>query len=97
MKNVSTEEAWGILRRNGYNNQFVGDWVQVHPGKILVGRAVTTVFIPHRPDFHALVEEKGKDRRADWRPELLGDRHAGARRCAGGRYVRQGQEWHLYR
>ncbi|CAN5820988.1 ribonuclease activity regulator RraA [soil metagenome] len=61
MKNVSTEEAWGTLRRHGYNNQFVGDWVQVHPGKVLVGRAVTTVFIPHRPDFHELVEEKGKE------------------------------------
>ena len=60
MKQVSTEEAWGVLRRNGYNNQFVGDWVQVHPGKILVGRAVTTVFIPHRPDLHNLVEEMGK-------------------------------------
>ncbi len=60
MKLVSTEEAWGTLRRNGYNNQFVGDWVEVHPGRILVGRAVTTAFIPHRPDLHDLVEEKGK-------------------------------------
>ncbi len=61
MKHVSTEEAWGVLRRHGYQNQFVGDWVQVHPGKVLVGRAVTSVFLPHRPDFHDLVEEKGKE------------------------------------
>ncbi|MEZ4676641.1 MAG: hypothetical protein R2932_20685 [Caldilineaceae bacterium] len=24
MKLVTTEEAWGVLRRNGYENQFVG-------------------------------------------------------------------------
>jgi 4-hydroxy-4-methyl-2-oxoglutarate aldolase len=61
MKLVSTEEAWGTLRRNGYNNQFVGGWVEVHPGKVLVGRAVTTQFVPHRPDLHDLVQEKGAE------------------------------------
>ncbi|MCB0063390.1 MAG: hypothetical protein KDE19_14815, partial [Caldilineaceae bacterium] len=37
MKLVTTEEAWGVLRRNGYDNQFVGgNWVRTHPDKILV-------------------------------------------------------------
>ena len=60
MKLVSTEEAWGTLRRHGFNRQFEGGWTQVHPGKVLVGRAVTSQFVPHRPDLHELVEEKGK-------------------------------------
>jgi regulator of RNase E activity RraA len=59
MKLVTTEEAWAVLRKHGYHRQFEGDWLVSHPGKILVGRAVTTQFIPHRPDFHELVAEIG--------------------------------------
>jgi regulator of RNase E activity RraA len=60
MKLVTTEEAWGVLRRNGYNWQFEGGWFQTHPDRILVGRAVTAVMMPHRPDLHDLVEEVGR-------------------------------------
>jgi regulator of RNase E activity RraA len=60
MKNVTTEQAWGVLRKHGYHHQFEGNWVQTHPDRILVGRAVTTMFIPKRPDFHELIDEKGK-------------------------------------
>ncbi len=61
MKLVTTEEAWGTLRHHGYHNQFEGNWLNTHPGTILVGRAVTTMFIPHRPDFHDLVAETGEN------------------------------------
>ncbi|MCB0144368.1 MAG: hypothetical protein KDE50_31065 [Caldilineaceae bacterium] len=61
MKSVSTEEAWGVLRRNGYPRQFEGNWLEIHPGRVLVGRAVTAMMVPHRPDLHDLVEEKGKE------------------------------------
>jgi regulator of RNase E activity RraA len=60
MKKVTTEQAWGVLRRHGYHWQFEGNWFQTHPDRILVGRAVTTVFMPHRPDLHDLIQEKGK-------------------------------------
>lgn len=59
MQHVSTEEAWGTLRKNGYHHQFEGGWVEVHPGRILTGRVVTAQFVPHRPDLHDLVQEKG--------------------------------------
>lgn len=59
MKEVSPEEAWGVLRKHGYHNQFVSGFMQTHPGSVLVGRAVTTQFIPHRPDFQELVQEQG--------------------------------------
>jgi len=60
MKPVTTEEAWGVLRRHGYNWQFEGGWIQTHPDRILVGRAVTAMMVPHRPDLHDLVEEVGR-------------------------------------
>jgi 4-hydroxy-4-methyl-2-oxoglutarate aldolase len=60
MKLVTTEEAWSVLRRHGYYRQFEGGWVNLHPERVLVGRAVTAAFVPHRPDFHDLVEEQGR-------------------------------------
>lgn len=59
MKLVTTEEAWGVLRRNGYHRQFEGGWMQTHPGTILVGRAVTAQFLPHRPDYHDAIQQAG--------------------------------------
>jgi regulator of RNase E activity RraA len=59
MKLVTTEEAWSVLRRHGYHFQFEGNWLNLHPEQILVGRAVTAVFVPMRPDFHELVQERG--------------------------------------
>jgi len=59
MKLVTTEEAWGTLCHAGYLRQFEGQWIETHPGVITVGRAVTAQFLPHRPDYHALVQETG--------------------------------------
>ena len=59
MKLVTTEEAWGVLRRHGYHRQFEGNWLQTHPGTILVGRAVTAQFLPHRPDYHDAIQKAG--------------------------------------
>lgn len=60
MKAVTTEEAWRVCMQNGYNFQFEGNWLNLHPGQILVGRAVTTTCVPMRPDLNDLVEEAGK-------------------------------------
>lgn len=59
MKLVTTEEAWGVLRKHGYHRQFVGQWMETHPGTITVGRAVTAQFLPHRPDYHDAVQRAG--------------------------------------
>lgn len=59
MKAVTTEEAWGVLRAHGYHRQFEGNWLQTHPGTIMVGRAVTAQFLPHRPDYHDAVQQAG--------------------------------------
>lgn len=60
LRKITTEQAWAVLRRHDYNFQFEANWFHTHPDKILVGRAVTTQFIPYRPDYHELVEEVGQ-------------------------------------
>jgi len=59
MKLVTTEEAWGVLRNHDYDRQYEGNWLQTHPGKIMVGRAVTAQFLPHRPDYHDVIQQTG--------------------------------------
>jgi 4-hydroxy-4-methyl-2-oxoglutarate aldolase len=59
MKQVTTEEAWGVLREHGYHRQFAGGWMQTHPGTVLVGRALTAQFLPHRPDYHESIQTAG--------------------------------------
>ena len=64
MELVTTEEAWGVLRKHGYNFGFTGDWKILHPEKVLVGRAVTCRFVPTRVDLNdsvsKLVETEGR-------------------------------------
>jgi regulator of RNase E activity RraA len=61
MKEVSIEEAWGVLRRHGYNSQFEGNWVLAGPAEpVLVGRAVTAYFFPLRPDVNGAIKARGE-------------------------------------
>lgn len=60
LKNVSLEEAWGIMRNKGYNNQFEGDWMMLRDGEVLTGRALTVQYLPNRPDYDKVIREKGK-------------------------------------
>ena len=59
LKNVSFEEVWGTLRREGFHNQFEGDWMILHPDEVMVGRAVTAQYMPLRPDWNDLIKERG--------------------------------------
>ena len=60
MKRVTIEEAWGVLMGKGHSFQFEGDWINLHPSRVLVGRAVTARYIPHRPDFDGVVNAEGE-------------------------------------
>jgi len=51
MKTVSMEEAWDVLRGEGYRNQFEGGWQMIRQDKPVVGRALTAVYMPSRPDL----------------------------------------------
>ncbi|HEX7014115.1 MAG TPA: RraA family protein [Cyclobacteriaceae bacterium] len=61
LKNISLEEAWGVLRGKGYHNQFEGDWMVLKPGEAMTGRALTVQYLPKRPDYDNLVRAKGKE------------------------------------
>jgi len=51
---LSVEEVWGPLRAE-FPNQYEGGFRILHPGKKLVGRAVTAQFMPLRPDINELI------------------------------------------
>lgn len=52
MRKITLEEAWGPLWNRGYAFQFEGDFKIIHPKQTMVGRAVTAVMVPKRPDLH---------------------------------------------
>jgi len=60
MKNVSIEEAWAIIRNEGYHNQFEGNWQILHQDVPVVGRALTAQYLPARPDLKKMIDEQGK-------------------------------------
>ena len=60
LKKVSMEEAWGVLRNKGYQNQYEGNWEVIQPDSVMTGRVVTAQYMPSRPDFVKVVQEQGK-------------------------------------
>jgi regulator of RNase E activity RraA len=60
LKTVDAEEAWGVLMKAGYPNQFEGGWKVINAGPRLAARVVTAVFMPVRPDVNAVLNEHGK-------------------------------------
>jgi regulator of RNase E activity RraA len=60
LKTVDAEEAWSVLMKAGYPYQFEGGWKVINAGPRLVGRVVTAVFMPVRPDVNAVLIEHGK-------------------------------------
>jgi len=62
LKELSVEDAWGPLRSKGYHNQYAGDFQILHPGRKLVGRAVTAQYLPFRPDLAEVLAAEAKAR-----------------------------------
>lgn len=60
LKNISIEEAWGVLRNKGYQNQFENDWQIINPEEPMTGRVVTAQYMPLRPDLEKYVKAQGK-------------------------------------
>ena len=60
LKDVALEEAWGILRNKGYQNQYEGEWIVLNPDSVMTGRVVTAQYMPLRPDVDKLIKDKGK-------------------------------------
>jgi 4-hydroxy-4-methyl-2-oxoglutarate aldolase len=60
LKDVTADEAWDVLQDAGYKNQFESGWKVINPGGRLVGRVVTAVFMPQRPDVDSVIRANGK-------------------------------------
>ena len=60
LKKISLEEAWGVLRNKGFQNQFEGDWTIINPDETMTGRVVTAQYMPLRPDLEKYVKTQGK-------------------------------------
>ena len=66
LKDVTADEAWDVLQDTGYKNQFEGGWKLINSGERLVGRVVTAVFMPQRPDVDSMIRANGrKENRSD--------------------------------
>ena len=60
MKEVTLEEAWAVVTGAGFSHQYDDNWVSIHPDKVLVGRALTSQWLPGRPDILRVIEAKGR-------------------------------------
>ena len=60
MKDVTLEEAWAVVSATGFSHQFEDGWLSIHPDKVLVGRALTSQWLPGRPDILRVIEAKGR-------------------------------------
>ena len=60
MKTVTLEEAWAVVTGAGFSHQYDDNWVSIHPEKVLVGRALTSQWLPGRPDILRVIEAKGR-------------------------------------
>ncbi len=61
MKTVTLEEAWAVLQGAGFTHQYEDGWLSIHPNQVLVGRALTSVWMPGRPDVQKVIEDQQKE------------------------------------
>jgi len=75
-KNIGMDDAWTVLKNMGYLNQFESGWKTVSDTIPVIGRALTAMFMPSRPDVEKNIKDRGlKQGRAgntnSWPIEML--------------------------
>jgi regulator of RNase E activity RraA len=60
MKLVTVTEAWMAMNNREYAFQYTGNWDRVNPDKVLVGRALTAVYMPTRPSLRETIFAKAR-------------------------------------
>lgn len=95
---IGFDDAWTILRNEGYNNQFEQGWQMLHEDALIAGRALTAMYIPSRPDVEKSILTRGhnqgkKGNTNSWPIDLLqkGDVYVadGFGKIAGGTLIGQ--------
>ena len=59
-KGISIDVAWQILDNEGYASQYEGEWKSINDQPV-VGRAVTAMFLPSRPDIEKQIKTRGHE------------------------------------
>lgn len=57
-KHIMIDDAWTVLKNEGYLNQYEGGWKTVNDG-VMTGRAVTAMYLPSRPDVEKNIKTRG--------------------------------------
>lgn len=75
---IGIDDAWTVLKNEGYTNQFEGNWKMVHHDVPVVGRALTAQFMPSRPDVEKHIKARGnaagrKGNTNSWPIEMLSE------------------------
>ncbi len=60
-RHIGIEEAWQVMYNQGYKNQFEGNWKMVHDDVPVIGRALTALYMPSRPDLLKSIMDRGKE------------------------------------
>jgi regulator of RNase E activity RraA len=58
-KRIYIDDAWTVLKNEGYTAQFEGGWKMVSDTVPVVGRALTAMYMPSRPDVEKKIKERG--------------------------------------
>ncbi|MCR9264170.1 MAG: RraA family protein [Flavobacteriaceae bacterium] len=75
-KKIGIDDAWTVLNNEGYTNQFEGNWKMIHDDVPVVGRALTAMYMPSRPDVETNIKARGhaegrKGNTNSWPIEML--------------------------
>jgi regulator of RNase E activity RraA len=57
-KYIMIDDAWTVLKNEGYLNQFEGNWKTLNDSP-MTGRALTAMYMPSRPDVEKKIKERG--------------------------------------
>ena len=58
-RKIGIDDAWTVLKNEGYTNQFEGNWKMVKQDVPVIGRALTAMYMPSRPDVEKNIKERG--------------------------------------
>lgn len=58
-RTINIDDAWTVLKNEGYLNQYEGGWKMVQQDIPVVGRAMTALFMPTRPDVEKRIKQRG--------------------------------------
>lgn len=60
LSQCTLEQIWDYLRVHGYSHQIETSWLVLHPQNTMVGRVLTTQFMPSRPDLDSSIMKQAR-------------------------------------